>query len=160
MNAMCALTQFVVSTIFFKINADHLATLFMSSIILNFGMCYVVRVDNGSNFKGVFIDMCKILKITHWGLSRGNHKGNAVEKYHRFLNKTQTIHGNDKGKHEVFFQNAKISQFAWNSAPIDNINAIHSIVAVGREFRFTMDVELSRTPPMNTQRNHILFTYL
>jgi len=42
-------------------------------------------------------------------LARGNHKGNSVEKYHPFLNKTQMIVGQD-----TFVKNSKTSQYAWN----------------------------------------------
>jgi hypothetical protein len=57
-----------------------------------------------------------------------------VERYHRFLNKTQTIAGQDRGTHQVFTKNAKTSQYAWNSALIDGTDIIRSMAAVGREF--------------------------
>ena len=65
-------------------------------------MVVVVVVDADSWFQSNFDAMCKLLKLTFWPLSRGNHKGNSVERYHRFLNKTQTISGQDRGTHEVF----------------------------------------------------------
>ena len=86
--------------------------------------------------------MCEILKITLWPLSWGNHKGNSVERYHRFLNKTQTIIGQDRGTHHTFVQNVKTSQYAWNSAPIDNTDIPCCLAAVGRHFMFPMDVDL------------------
>ena len=84
LNCMCDLTQFVVSSPTEDITAVALSELFMSSVVLTFGMCSVVVVDDGSSFKGVFEDMCKALNIHYWCLSRGNHKGNSVERYHRF----------------------------------------------------------------------------
>ena len=87
--------------------AAHLAQLFMANIVLSFEMVSVVVIDDGSSFKGVFIKMCTKLGVTYWCLSRGNHKGNSVEKYHRFLNKTQAISGNDRGTHDVCILNAK-----------------------------------------------------
>ena len=160
MNSMCDLTQFVVSTITFDITSHALAKLFMADVILSFGMCAIVVIDDGSTFKGHFTLMCEALKIQYWILSRGNHKGNSCERYHRFLNKTQTIHGNDRGTHNVFLQNAKTSQFAWNSAPIDNTDVVRSLAAVGREFRFPLDVELSVIPPINDASNSALTNYL
>ena len=84
----------------------------MEQVVLNFGMVAIVVVDADSRFLSKFEAMCKILKLTFWPLSRGNHKGNLAEHYHRFLNKTQTIHGQDRGTNEVFHQNVRISQYA------------------------------------------------
>ena len=90
----------------------------------------------------------------------GYHRGLSVERYHRFLNKTQAIVGNNRGTHKVFIQNAKTSQYAWNSAPIDNTDIQQSIAAVGREFRFLLDVELASAPTINTSNQSALFWYL
>ena len=160
MNSMCDISQFVVSSATTDITAANLAQLFMKDVVLSFGMCSVVVVDDGSTFKHVFKLMCNALSITYWCLSRGNHRGNSVERYHRFLNKTQAIAGNDRGTHQVYIQNAKTSQYAWNSAPIDNTDIIRSMVAVGRAFRFPLDVSLSPSPILNTESNSTLFNYL
>jgi hypothetical protein len=160
LNSMCDLTQFVISTVTYNTTALELSQLFMSNVVLSFGMCAVIVVDEGSNFKGVFQEMCSILKITCWPLARGNHKGLSVERYHRFLNKTQAIAGNDRGTHETFVQNSKTSQYAWNSAPIDGTDITRSMVAVGRDFRFPLDVELSAPPTRNDSSNSALYDYL
>ena len=105
----------------------------MSDIGMIFGMCSVVVIEDGSTFKGVFILMCKHLKILYWCISRGNHLDNSVERYHRLLNKTQAIAGTDRGTNQVILQNAKIIQYAWNSSPIDNTYISRSLAAVRRE---------------------------
>ena len=109
MNSMCDLTQFIISSVTYKIDSTTLALSFMSDIILSFGMCIVVVVDDGSPFKDAFTAMCLTLKINFWCLSHGNHKDNSVEPYHRYLNNTQTINGNDCGTNKVFIHNAKVS---------------------------------------------------
>ena len=58
-----------------------------------------------------------------------------------FLNKTQTICGNDRETHESIETNVKTSQFAWNSAAIDHTDIPRCVVAVGREFKFPLDIE-------------------
>ena len=131
---MCDLTQFVVSTATVDTTASALAKIFMANIVLMFGICFVVVVDDGSSFKSTFIDMCIQVKIHYWCLSRGNHKGNSVERYHRFLNKTQAIVGNDRGTNSTFEQNAKVSQYAWNSATIDGTDVTWSMAAIRRDF--------------------------
>ena len=92
----------------------------MEEVLLTFDMCEVVVVYDGINFKGIFKEMCEHFKLTSWCISQGNHKGNSAKKYHHFLNKTQTITGTDIGSHDKFIQNSKTSQYAWNSAPIDD----------------------------------------
>lgn len=160
LNCMCDLTQFVVSEITESPNASILAKTFMDHVILTFGICSVIVVDADSKFKDVFKEMCKKLNIHFWPLSRGNNKGLIVEKYHRFLNKTQTIAGNERGTHLTILQNAKLSQYAWNSAPIDNTDIIRSLAAVGREFRMFGDINLQPTPNLNNDQNSELYNYL
>jgi hypothetical protein len=159
-NCMCDLTQFIVSTIVKNPNALELAKLFMEQVLLSYGMCSVVAVDADSKFKSVFEEMCTQLKIMFWPIARGNHKGLSVERYHRFLNKSQTIAGQSRGTHLTILQNAKLSQYAWNSAPIDNTDVTRSMAALGREFRFPLDVELSPTPTLNDPQNSNLLDYL
>ena len=86
---MCDLTQFVVSTITTETHAEYFAKLFMENVVLLFGMVLILVVDDNSRFKIVFKYMCASLVIIYWPLVRRNHKGMRVEKYHRFLNKTQ-----------------------------------------------------------------------
>ena len=104
--------------------------------------------------------MCIKLDLTYWYLSQGNYRGNSVERYHRFLNKTQAIAGNDRGTHAVYIQNSKTSQYAWNCALIDNTDICRSMASIGRTFRFPLDVELSPTTLLNNECNSTLFNYL
>ena len=132
----------------------------MESVVLSFGMVAVIVVDADSKFQGIFESLCDTLKLVFWPLARGNHKALSVERYHRFLNKTQTICGNNRGTHESFITNVKTLQYAWNSAPIDNTDIIRSVAAVGQEFKFPMDMELQPTPTLNDSSNSALFQYL
>ena len=160
MNAVCDLTQFVVSVPTFDTTASTLSQLFMEHVLLSYGICAVVVVDDGSTFKGIFKEMIELLKITLWTLSRGNHKGNSAERYHRFLNKTQAITGNDRGTHGNFIQNAKTSQYAWNSAPIDGTDVPRSVAAIGRQFRFPLDTEFLQPPQLEDGEQSRLHQYL
>ena len=160
LNSMCDITQFTVATPTFNITAAHLATQFMEHVVLTFGMCAVVVIDDGSPFKSTFKELCDVLRIKYWVLARSNHKGLIVERFHRFLNKVETIDGTDRGTHDGFVRTAKTAQFAWNSAPIDGTDVVRSLAAVGREFRFPLDVELSPSPTLNNESNSHLYQYL
>ena len=74
----------------------------MENVVLTFGIVDVIVLDADSKFLGVFKTTCVALNIYSWPLSRVNHKGNSVEKYRRFLNKTQAIVGQDHGSHVTF----------------------------------------------------------
>ena len=52
MNAICNLTQFVVSTPTYNITADNLTKLFLEEVILDFVTCAFIVIDDGSAFKG------------------------------------------------------------------------------------------------------------
>ena len=104
MNLMCDLTQSVISSVVWNINVEILAKTFMEEFSLQFGMKAVIVVDADSKFRSVFEDTCKALKIHHWPLSQGNHKGLSVDKYHQFINKTQTIVGQYRGTHLSIFE--------------------------------------------------------
>ena len=75
LNSMCDITQFVVSSATSDISSAALTQLCISDVVLTFGMCSVVVIDDGSIFKGVFITMCSKLDLIYWCLSRGNRRG-------------------------------------------------------------------------------------
>ena len=130
------LTQFVVSTIAMETHTEHLLKLFMENCFLSFGMVMILVVDTDSRFKIVFKDMCASLAIIYWPLAPVNNKVMSIVKYHRFLNKTQEIAGQDRGMHDVFLLNAKTSHYSWNSAPIDGTDILRSVAAVRRKLWF------------------------
>ena len=59
-----------------------------------------------------------------------------------------------------FIENSKTSQYAWNSAPIDDTDIPQSLAAVSRHFKFPMDVQLSSAPILNDIDQSALYTYL
>ena len=70
-----------------QMKRGKLPEVFMRKVVLSFGMVAVFVGDADNKFRGVFEEVCNTLKITFWPLARGNHKGNSVDRYYRFLNK-------------------------------------------------------------------------
>ena len=118
----------------------YLANTFMEEVALSFGMTSVIVVDADRKLRSVFEDMCTALKIHFWPLAWGQHKVPSVEKYHIFINKTQPIVDQDIGTHLPILSNSKNYQYAWNSAPIYNTYISQRLAALGREFRFLLDI--------------------
>ena len=129
-------------------------------VIMTFNMVAVTVVDVNSLFLKDFEKICTILCIHFCPLYRDKHKGNNTERSHRFLNKTQTIGGNDRGTQKCFLKNAKTTQFAWNSAPMDNTNITRSVPTVGRDFKFPLDIECLALPSFNNAGNNVPINYL
>jgi len=90
---MCDLSQFIVSSNTTSTEDHILDHIFMPDVIMTFGMNSVVVIDDGSPFKGIFVTVCGILKLNYAYLEV--IIGAALLKYHRFLNKTQAITGNN-----------------------------------------------------------------
>ena len=79
LNAMCDLTQFVVSNITTEAHVEHLENLFMDNVTLSLSMVTILAVDVNSRFNSFFKYMCAALGIIYWYLACGNHKGVVVE---------------------------------------------------------------------------------
>ena len=58
----------------------------------------------------------------------------------------------DQQSNDVFVPAEIITGYVWNDAPIDGTAILHSTVAIGREFRFPIDIDLSTLPQL-TQNN-------
>ena len=152
MNAMCDMSQFVVVVPVTNESSAILAENFFQHVLMKFGLCHLVVIDDGTPFKGAFVAMCKALALNYDILAKRNHKGLTVEHFHRFLNKAVTIAMEDRQSNDVFVPAGIAAGYAWNSAPIDGTDILRSTVVIGREFRFSIDINLS-APPQLTQNN-------
>jgi hypothetical protein len=142
MNIMCDMSQFVITTPVPDTAARILAPIFMQEVILKVGFYVMVVVDDGSTFKGLFVEMCKILKLRCHAVARNNHQSLCVERFHVFLNKRLCISTSEKDSIKGFYIPAiALAAFAWNSAPINGTDIVRSVPAVSPEFKFPFDFE-------------------
>ena len=96
--------------------------------------------------------MCKSLDLNYNVLANRNHKGLTVERFHRFLNKSVIIVMEDWQSNNVFVPVGIAAGYAWNSDPINGYSILRSTVAIGRELRFLIDINLSALTQL-TQKN-------
>jgi hypothetical protein len=158
---MCDMTQFVFSTPSPVILASALASVFMQEVLLKIGFCVMVVVDDGIDFKGLFREMCAILKIRFHTVARGNHQDLVVERFHSFLNKSVTLATNDRDNiAEVYIPASALACYACNSSPIDGTYIVRSVPAVGREFRFPFDFEYVPSPTLMDDSAGAVHRYL
>ena len=160
LNAMCDMCQFVISIPIKNMSASYLARLFMEQVLLKFGICAVVVIDDGSTFRGLFEEMCSLLKIRFHAAAKRNHKSIGVEKFHAFLNKGVTIYAEERGSNECFVEAAMVLVYAWNASPIDGTGFIRSVPEIGRILKFPLDIELKNTPPIEDKDGQALVNYI
>ena len=151
-NTMCDMSQFVVVVPVINESFATLADNRFQHVIMKFGVCHLVVIDDGTPFKCVFVAMCKALDLSYDIFSKRNHKRLTVEHFHHFFNKAVTIAMEDKKSNDVFVPAGIAVGCAWNSAPIEGNNIVRSTAVIGHEFRFSIDINLSALPQL-TQNN-------
>ena len=160
MNVICDMTKFVIVVPVSDEVASTLAEHFMYHVLIKFGICHLVILDDGSPFKGVFSTMCKALRINYDILDKRTHKGLLVKNFHRFLNKTVTIAVEDRGSNDVFVAADVAAEYAWNTSPIDGTDIFCSVPTLGRELQFPIDVDISTLPLLVSNNNDSVVSYL
>ena len=139
-------------------NSKNLVELFVEQVVLYFGIMVLV-VDADRFFLHLLKDMCAALDVI-WSLLRGSCKGLSVEIYHWVLNKNSN-NCRKWSRDECFFiGNSMMSQYIWNSAPIENTNIPRCVAAVGRHFQFPIDVDSQADPSINCDEQLALYSYL
>jgi hypothetical protein len=144
--AMCDLTGFVILLTTSAIEADSLARLFMQDVLLKIGLCGLIVVNADSKFLGAFESMCRLLGLRLHAAARANHKAILVERFFRSLNKAVAIATNDRGTNDVFVEAVHCFTYAWNASVIDGTDIVRSVAALGREFKFPLDLRLADAP--------------
>ena len=132
----------------------------MQNILLKFGMCHLVALDDFTTFKAVFIAVCEALNLNHDFLVKLNHKGLTIEYFHRFLNKSSTIATKERGIDEIFVPAGVIDSYAWNNAQIDGTDILCNILAIGQELHFPIDISLNTLPKLTQNNGQVELYYL
>ena len=104
----------------------------------------MIVVDADGVFAGIFKKTFEetLLTPVH-AVARGNHKAIRNEGFRRYLNKVHKIHSVDKGSLHQWLQGVLFALYAWNAGPVDGTNISQSVVAIGREFPFPIDLSPS-----------------
>ena len=160
MNAMCDMSQFVVVVSLTNESSATLAENFFQHVLIKFDVCHLVVIDDGTQFKGAFVVMCTALDLNYDIFAKRNHKGSTVEHFLRYLNKTMAIAMENHQSNDVFVPAGIAVGYAWNSAPIDDTEILRSTVAIGHEFRFPIDINLSGLPQLTQNNDQSTIDYL
>ena len=138
---MDCMTGFVMAT-FMSGNMDSMAVAdaVVQAFFTSVGLPRLIFVDADSLFAGVFLRLFEHLGIPVEAIARENHKAMRNERFHRYLNKVERINSADKDTLFQWKQGALFSIYAWNAGPIDGTDLSRSLVVIGREFPFPIDL--------------------
>mmetsp|Transcript_14417 Transcript_14417/g.22007 ORF Transcript_14417/g.22007 Transcript_14417/m.22007 type:complete len:216 (-) Transcript_14417:1119-1766(-) len=134
-HVLCALdfmTAFAMGTFLNNTTAKEITVAAFTMFFSQTGLPRMIVIDAGSEFAGVLIQMCSTLGLKYYTVSKGNHKAVIVERFNRYLNKTQRIHA---ANCETFFEwklGTAFAFYGWNSAPVDGTSIVRSFAVVGR----------------------------
>ena len=105
----------------------------------------MIVVDADGLFSGMFKKTFQEnLLIPVHAVTRVNHKAIINEGFHRYLNKVQKINSSDKGSLHQWVQGIFFALYACNAGPVDGIDISQSVVAIGIEFPFIIDLSSAR----------------
>ena len=76
---MCDINQFFVTVHINGYTSVVIAKYYMQDVLMKFGLCYLVVIDDSNPFKGVSIAMYDYLTINYEVVSRCNYKGVSIE---------------------------------------------------------------------------------
>ena len=116
----------------------------LMKIMIQFGICHTLVLNNDSKFLSVFKEVVNLLQLNCHVLSAQNHNGMLVERINRYRNKGLRILCNERDSVRVALEAILMLLYAWNSTPIAGTDLSPSLVAVGRGFSFPIDISSSK----------------
>ena len=124
-------------------------------IMMRYGLASLIVTDPDSKFRGEFKAMCELLQIPHHLSAKGNHNAIIVERFNKFLNSGMRIFNTERGTNRVFLEAAETLCYAWNSAPVSGTDLSRSLLVVGREFKFPIDIVNNKHITFNMEEPNI-----
>ena len=109
-------------------------------VLLQHGLCHEFVVDADRKFKPIFTHAMSILNINMHVASGRNHDAIMVERFNNFFNKGLNIFCSERDTTRYFVQGTHMLAYAWNSAPVTETDISCSLIVVGREYQFPLDV--------------------
>ena len=113
-------------------------------IIMWYVLASLIVMDPDSKFKKEFKEMCSLLQITPHISAKGNHNATIVERFNKFLNSGMRVFNSERGSNRVFIKAVETLYYSWNSAPITGTDLSRSLLVVGQEFKFLIDISNNR----------------
>ncbi len=139
------MTSFAAATATGKTVNSEVAAHAAFQLFTAYGLPRLVIVDDGKTFAGVFKELFARLLIPVQAVGKGNHKAVRNEMFHRYLNKVEKINTANTGTQQQWLQGVFFALYGWNAGPVDGTDIPRSVVAIGREFPFPIDLALGHS---------------
>ena len=105
----------------------------------------MIAIDAGGLFDGIFNNtLQETLLILIHEVTRSKHKSIIKKGFHRYLNKEKIINSADKGIIHQLPQGVFFALYDCNSVPVDGTDLDLSVVAIGIELPFPIDLSPAR----------------
>ena len=141
LTCLCGMTAFAAGAPLASTTSEEAAKTAFQHFFVTRGLPRLIIIDQGSEFAGYLIAMCRLLAIEYYPVTKENHKAILNERFHRYLNKVQRLHALDCRSFSDWLMGLGFALYAWNSAPIDGTDIIRSFAALGRTFPFPLDLQ-------------------
>ena len=84
----------------------------MQHVLLKFGLCHLVVLDDDTAIKGAFIAIYEALHLNRNVFANHNHKGLTIEHFHLLLNKSVTIATEEHDSNDIFVPVGVVAGYA------------------------------------------------
>ena len=115
----------------------------MEHVLLEFGLCLMVVINDGNEFRSTFESICNALYIRFRIIAKRNYRAVGVERFHKLLSHSQRISTKSRGTSEPFVEVGTTTVYAWNAIPIDGTDIGRSVPVIGYTLCFPLDVNLA-----------------
>ena len=113
-------------------------------MLLRYRFSHTVVLDKDTKFFDVCREAVDLLQINCHVLSGDNHDPMLVKRINRYLNSGLKIMANKRDSVYVALECILILIYAWNSCPVPGTDISCSLVAVGREFFFPINLSANK----------------
>ena len=93
--------------------------------------------------------MYKALNLKYDIMTKCKHKGFMVHHFYHFLNKNAAITTQERATKNVFIPTVIVAGYAWNTTPIDGTYIIRSMLVIGWELHYPIDINMNALPTIN-----------
>jgi hypothetical protein len=106
---MCTMTGFVTVALLHTLNSSTVGGAMFGRLFLPNGFPRSIIADEGSEFKGALTDTVVEVNIAVKTVATKEHQGVLCERFNRFLEKVERIHGVKNSSFEEFYASALIA---------------------------------------------------
>ena len=103
---------------------------------------------------------CDALQLKYECVAKRNHKAVLLEKFNWFLKKAVIIAIGDRKTLGYFTKTGIFAEYAWNSVPINGTGVTRSILAIGWELKFHIDISSDYLLPLTSNQAYSVVKYL